>query len=312
MIFRASQDIALIKEGLLRFSDKRCAMLVESDKDLEVALECGIKEVYATKKVGYQLETYLLNATTSDLKEGAAGLMVEANDSTDFMELKQELKSEGLEVKVLAPTVAWSELKLDANGLIPVVVQDYLTEEVLMLAYMNEEAYYTTLKTGRMTYYSRSRQEQWMKGLTSGHFQYVKTLRIDCDKDTILARVAQVGAACHTGNKTCFYTDIASREEERVNPYKVLERDYKVIENRKNHPKEGSYTNYLFDKGLDKILKKVGEEATEIVIAAKNEKDSAREVTYEIADFLYHLMVLMADKGISWEDVARELVNRSN
>ncbi len=145
-----------------------------------------------------------------------------------------------------------------------------------------------------MTYFSRSRKELWTKGMTSGHIQYVKSLTADCDYDTILAKVSQVGAACHTGNPTCFFNEIVKKEYVEKNPLKVLEDVYEIILDRKAHPKEGSYTNYLFDKGIDKILKKVGEEATEIVIAAKN--PDPEEVKYEISDFLYHMMVLMAEE----------------
>ena len=159
-----------------------------------------------------------------------------------------------------------------------------------------------------MTYWSRSRNELWTKGMTSGHFQYVKSLSIDCDNDTILARVSQIGAACHTGNRTCFYRDLVERENETKNPLRVLEDVYNVILDRKVHPKEGSYTNYLFDKGIDKILKKVGEEATELVIAAKN--PDPEEIKYEMSDLLYHAMVLMAEKGVTWEDITKELANR--
>ena len=190
----------------------------------------------------------------------------------------------------------------------PVVVQDYRTDEVLMLAYMNEEAFYTTLKLGRMTYWSRSRQELWTKGLTSGHFQYVKQWSIDCDNDTILAKVSQVGAACHTGNRTCFYRDLVKKEFNNVNPLEVFENVYQIIKDRKEHPKEVSYTNYLFDKGIDKILKKVGEECTELVIAAKN--PDPEEIKYEMSDFLYHAMVLMVERGVTWEDITEELANR--
>lgn len=177
-----------------------------------------------------------------------------------------------------------------------------------MLAYMNEEAFDQTIKTGRMTYFSRSRQSLWVKGETSGHFQYVKSLTIDCDHDTLLAEVDQVGAACHTGNPTCFYQPIAGAGGDVKNPLQIFETVYETIMDRKEHPKEGSYTNYLFDKGIDKILKKVGEEATEIVIAAKN--PDPEEVKYEMADFLYHAMVLMAEKGIDWEDIIQEMAER--
>ena len=159
-----------------------------------------------------------------------------------------------------------------------------------------------------MTYFSRSRQEQWIKGETSGHYQYVKSLTIDCDKDTLLAKVEQIGAACHTGNRTCFFQPIVGSDYDAKNPLQVFESVYHTIEDRKEHPKEGSYTNYLFEKGLDKILKKVGEEATEVVIAAKN--PNPEEVKYELSDFLYHAMVLMVEKGITWEDITQELAER--
>lgn len=177
-----------------------------------------------------------------------------------------------------------------------------------MLAYMNAEAFDRTVKTGRMTYYSRSRKELWVKGETSGHYQYVKSLTIDCDKDTLLAKVDQVGAACHTGNPTCFFQPLVGTDYDGKNPLQIFEKVYATIVDRREHPKEGSYTNYLFDKGLDKILKKVGEEATEIVIAAKNK--NPEEVKYELADFLYHAMVLMVEKGVSWEDIIKELADR--
>ena len=226
----------------------------------------------------------------------------------DYIFIKTILKNDGIAVKEYIATAEFVEFKTDDAGLIPVIVQDYQTNEVLMMAYMNEEAYNHTVKTGRMTYYSRSRKELWEKGLTSGHFQYLKSLEMDCDKDTLLAKVYQVGAACHTGSRTCFYTNIYKKDYKDNNPHKVFEDVYNVILDRKKNPKEGSYTNYLFDKGIDKILKKVGEEATEIVIAAKNPE--AEEIKYEIADFLYHVMVLMVERGVSWEDIMKELANR--
>lgn len=226
----------------------------------------------------------------------------------DLIALKKELESEGIKTELLKSPFKWDELKKDANGLIPVIVQDIVSNEVLMLAYMNEESFNMTLDTGIMTYYSRSRSELWKKGDTSGHYQYVKNLSLDCDKDTILAKVIQIGNACHTGARSCFFNEVANKKYDKANPYTVLEDVYNVIMDRKANPKEGSYTNYLFDKGIDKILKKVGEEATEIVIAAKNPEPE--ESKYEIADFLYHAMVLMALKGITWEDVIRELANR--
>ena len=156
----------------------------------------------------------------------------------------------------LKSSIAWSDFKLNSDGMVPVIAQDYQTNEVLMLAYMNEEAFNTTLETGKMTYWSRSRNELWTKGLTSGHLQFVKSLTLDCDNDTILAKVSQVGVACHTGNPSCFFNEIVKKEYIEKNPLKVFETVYNIIEDRKNNPKEGSYTNYLFDKGIDKILKK--------------------------------------------------------
>lgn len=230
------------------------------------------------------------------------------SDTQEIMNIKQELKKDGVDVNVFESKMNYSEFKLNSDGLIPVVVQDYKTNEVLMLAYMNEEAFDNTIKTGRMTYYSRSRKELWIKGLTSGHYQYVKSLSIDCDNDTLLAKVKQIGAACHTGKRSCFYTELVKKEYDDTNPLMVFEDVFNVIKDRKVNPKEGSYTNYLFDKGIDKILKKVGEEATEIVIAAKN--PDKEEIKYEISDFLYHVMVLMAEKEVSWEDITRELARR--
>lgn len=231
-----------------------------------------------------------------------------SRDTVDYMQLKEEFRAGGYSMNVMESAIAWEEFRLNGDGLIPVVVQDYRTDQVLMLAYMNEEAFQMTLRIGKMTYWSRSRKELWVKGLTSGHFQYVRSLSADCDKDTILARVSQVGAACHTGEISCFFNELVKKQYDETNPRKVFEDVYGVIMDRKEHPKEGSYTNYLFDKGIDKILKKVGEEATEIIIAAKN--PDPEEIKYEISDFLYHVMVLMAERGVTWDDIMRELARR--
>lgn len=236
------------------------------------------------------------------------GVMTNYFENKEIYKAKLALKNQGVCVELFESSIDFSEFTVNADGLVPTIVQDYQTKEVLMLAYMNAESYQKTCETGRMTYYSRSRKELWCKGDTSGHYQYVKSLALDCDKDTILAQVRQIGAACHTGSHTCFYTELAKKDYVDTNPLTVLTEDYDVIMDRKKHPKEGSYTNYLFDKGIDKILKKCGEEATEICIAAKN--PDAEEVKYEIADYLYHLMVLMAECGIDWGDVMKELANR--
>lgn len=222
--------------------------------------------------------------------------------------LKSLCADNGIPVHTFETACSWEAFKKNSDGMVPVVVQDYKTDEVLMVAYMNEEAYQHTLLTGKMTYYSRSRKQLWIKGETSGHYQYAKSLTADCDMDTILAKVSQTGAACHTGSRSCFFNELMKTDYKETNPLKVFEEVLSVIRDRKVHPKEGSYTNYLFDKGIDKILKKLGEEATEIVIAAKN--PNPNEIKYEISDFLYHMMVLMVEKGISWEEITEELSNR--
>lgn len=228
----------------------------------------------------------------------------------DIMALKNLCKENGILVETLDAALQWKDFQKNPEGLVPVIAQDHRTGEVLMMAYMNEEAYEQTIRTGRMTYFSRSRGQLWLKGETSGHFQYVKSLTADCDKDTILAKISQVGAACHTGARSCFFHEILKKDQEETgsNPLRVFQEVFGVIQDRKVHPKEGSYTNYLFDKGIDKILKKLGEEATEIVIAAKN--PGANEIKYEISDFLYHMMVLMAEKNIGWEEITEELAKR--
>ncbi|MCM1325512.1 MAG: bifunctional phosphoribosyl-AMP cyclohydrolase/phosphoribosyl-ATP diphosphatase HisIE [Bacteroidales bacterium] len=227
----------------------------------------------------------------------------------EILSLKELCKENNIPVESLKAAFKWSDFNLNTDGLVPVVVQDYKTSEVLMVAYMNEEAYENTLKTGKMTYFSRSRQELWLKGATSGHYQYVKSLSADCDMDTILAKVSQVGAACHTGARSCFFNEITKKEyADNKNPLQVFQDVFDVIKDRRVHPKEGSYTNYLFEKGIDKMLKKLGEEATEIVIAAKN--PNPNEIKYEISDFLYHMMVLMAEKDITWEEITEELAQR--
>ena len=217
----------------------------------------------------------------------------------------------GISVNTFESPLKWEDMKLNEDGLLPKRIHCSGSQESRgSHGGLHESGSFgETLATGRIIYYSRSRQELWTKGLTSGHFQYGEAAPwIDCDNDTLLAQVAQTGAACHTGNRSCFYRTLVEKESPHVNPLKVLEEVYGVIEDRKLHPKEGSYTNYLFEKGIDKILKKVGEECTEIVIAAKN--PNPEEIKYEIADFLYHCMVLMAEKGVTWEDITEELAHR--
>ncbi|WP_102411041.1 bifunctional phosphoribosyl-AMP cyclohydrolase/phosphoribosyl-ATP diphosphatase HisIE [Beduinella massiliensis] len=202
-----------------------------------------------------------------------------------------------------------SAIKFDEHGLVPAVAQDAKTGAVLMLAYMNEESLRRTIDTGYATYYSRSRKTLWKKGETSGHVQRVREILYDCDGDTLLLKVVQTGAACHTGAYSCFQNALLAPQETEANPgAKVLQEVYNVVLDRMANPKEGSYTNYLLDKGVEKIAKKVGEEATETVIAAiKNDKD---ETCYEASDLLYHLLVLLAQRGITLDEIWTELASR--
>ncbi|MGN0157617.1 MAG: bifunctional phosphoribosyl-AMP cyclohydrolase/phosphoribosyl-ATP diphosphatase HisIE [Brotaphodocola sp.] len=324
-------NIDLIKEASDRFGSEKIYVKIADEKQLKrmeefeqlgasgLVLDSSIFSA-AMGSHASDLQSALIllisdgtneDAFASCMKEKAAGGMIlTAPELADknFMEIKQNLAEQGIAVDVFHASMEWNQFKTNSDGLVPVIVQDYKTSEVLMLAYMNEQAYLDTIRTGKMHYYSRSRQAQWMKGETSGHFQYVKSLKLDCDNDTMLAKVHQIGPACHTGSRSCFFQTLTEKEYKETNPLKVFEHVFQVILDRKAHPKEGSYTNYLFDKGIDKILKKVGEEATEIVIAAKN--PDPEEIKYEISDFLYHVMVLMAVKGVTWEEITEELANR--
>ncbi|MBQ6564519.1 MAG: bifunctional phosphoribosyl-AMP cyclohydrolase/phosphoribosyl-ATP diphosphatase HisIE [Clostridia bacterium] len=202
-----------------------------------------------------------------------------------------------------------SEIRFDEHGLVPAIAQDIRTGEVLMLAYMNEESLRLTLETGYATYFSRSRKQLWKKGETSGHVQQVMDMRYDCDGDTILMKVIQTGNACHTGHYSCFFNSILEADPDEVPANAgILQSVYDVISDRRVHPQEGSYTNYLFDKGVEKMCKKVGEEASETIIAAM--KWNKEEVTYEVADLMYHLLVLMNQQGVTPDDVYEELARR--
>ena len=197
------------------------------------------------------------------------------------------------------------DLKFDANGLIPAIVQDHYTKEVLTLAYMNAESLAITIDEGRTCFFSRSRQQLWRKGETSGNVQHVVSITADCDKDALVVEVVKDGPACHTGAESCFFRPVYLSEELKAFSYEGL---YRLIQGRKTDPKEGSYTTYLFEKGLDKILKKVGEECTEVIIGGR--KEDREETIYEIADLTYHVMVLMVQRGITLEDVTAELEKR--
>lgn len=317
-------NIELIKEASKRFGKNK--ILVCADAKEQILDNLSTLKEYTSGAI--LLDSLFLNDFTDvdlivvkndgnldDIKSllgnngvsGVSGDIVN-NISDELYLVKRDLYNAGISTDIFVSPYDFDDFKKDSSGLVTVVVQDVKTSQVLQVAYMNQEAYEATIATGIMTYYSRSRKCLWVKGETSGHYQYVKSLTADCDLDTILADVVQIGGACHTGSYSCFFNEIAKKECDEVNPYKVFENVFSVILDRKVNPKEGSYTNYLFDKGIDKILKKVGEEATEIVIAAKNPEKE--EVKYEIADFLYHVMVLMAECDLTWEDITEELANR--
>jgi len=196
-------------------------------------------------------------------------------------------------------------LKFDESGLIPAIVQDYATHEVLSLAYMNRESLKISLAEGRTCFWSRSRKCLWRKGETSGNMQRIVAVRSDCDGDALVVEVKKAGPACHTGAESCFFNELY--EDDEIKPF-AMRALMELIEGRRSDPREGSYTTYLFQKGRDKILKKVGEECTEVIVAGA--KGDREETLYELGDLAYHAMVLMCEMGISYEDVVRELAKR--
>ena len=316
-------NVEIVKEASERFGSDKIAVMLNKDYDFSKIKQLkydGVSLIIADScaneciGLGIKVLAFNCNFTFNDMVEfGKQDKVYGISDNSfagdfDFLNFKAQLKEEGVNTIVFESAMSFDQFKKNSDGMIPVVVQDYKTDKVLMVAYMNEEAFNLTIKTGKMTYFSRSRNEIWVKGVTSGHFQYVKELSMDCDLDTMLAKVYQVGVPCHTGADTCFFNTLVKKEYDESNPMRVFEDVYNVILDRKKNPKEGSYTNYLFDKRIDNILKKVGEEATEIVIAAKN--PDPQEVKYEISDFLYHVMVLMAEKGVSWKEITKELSRR--
>ena len=197
------------------------------------------------------------------------------------------------------------DLKFDANGLIPAVVQDYFSKQVLTVAYMNKESLEISMKEGRTCFFSRSRQQLWRKGETSGNTQEIVTIKADCDLDALVVEVIKKGPACHTGNESCFFNPVYQNENQQDFSIEAL---YQLLVGRKTDPKEGSYTTYLFQKGIDKILKKVGEECTEVIVAGKG--GDREETIFEISDLMYHVMVLMVEMGIAPKDVFAQLASR--
>lgn len=198
-----------------------------------------------------------------------------------------------------------NELKFDEKGLIPAVVQDYFSKQVLTVAYMNRQSLEISMKEGRTCFFSRSRQQLWRKGETSGNTQEIVTIKTDCDMDALVVEVIKKGPACHTGAESCFFNPVYQSEEHQDFSLEAL---YQLLVGRKTTPKEGSYTTYLFQKGIDKILKKVGEECTEVIVAGKG--GSKEETIFEIADLAYHVMVLMVEMGIEPKDIFAQLESR--
>ena len=197
------------------------------------------------------------------------------------------------------------DLKFDEKGLIPAVVQDYFSKQVLTVAYMNRESLEISMREGRTCFFSRSRQQLWRKGETSGNTQEIVTIKADCDLDALVVEVIKKGPACHTGSESCFFNPLYQSETQQDFSMEAL---YELLKGRKTHPKEGSYTTYLYQKGIDKILKKVGEECTEVIVAGKG-GDKA-ETIFEISDLAYHVMVLMVEMGIEPKDIFAQLASR--
>ena len=281
--YSKDSNIAVTEEVSLKFGKDKIVISVKDENTYsefaDIIKEYACETVYLGNKFkeAFSLSPIPVIACLPDVSldklieiiaqnnvSGVAGEMINKNVK-QIDSLKMLLKGNGISMAALEANISWEEFKKNSDGMVPVIVQDYKTDAVLMLAYMNKEA--------------------------------------------ILAKVSQMGAACHTGSYSCFFNSIMEKEDAKAsNPLKVFEDVFAVILDRKVNPKEGSYTNYLFDKGIDKILKKLGEEATEIVIAAKN--PNPNEIKYEISDFLYHMMVLMAEKGITWEEIIEDLAKR--
>ena len=297
-------DMALYPDAMLRFGIERCVCYKEPGADVRPESEDMTIICETCLQVSVNSDIPALLAEAGDVDS----LVLKIDDGdidTDYYAIKYVLKNMGYDVSVFESDIDPDTFHWDDRGLIPCVVQDATNGEVLMMAYMNKESYEITCRTGRMTYWSRSRKELWIKGDTSGHYQYVVSMDVDCDEDTLLAKVRQVGAACHTGNRSCFYRNLFSKESIRSNPETVLRDMYSVVKEQKGHPKDN-----VLGQGLDKILKKVAEEASDIIIAAKN--PDPEEVIYETSDLLYHLMSLMAEKDISWDDIVEELSKRES
>lgn len=267
-----------------------------------------IKEVVGVPIIVSSYSTKAEEMADMVLKTDAESISLYNLSKMDIMDIKQNFAKEHIEVSTLQSAIEFEEFDLDEEGCIPCVVQDYKTKEVLMTAFINQEAYEEMIRLGRMVYYDKKRKQLWRKGETSGNIQYIKELDIDCDKDTILAKVSQIGTACHTGSRSCFFTQLVKKEYDDTNPLTIFEDLFQKMKENKKNPKENEYTNYLFEKGMDKILKKMGEEYMDIIFAAKNKE--MEEITYNMSDFLFYFMVMMVECGLEWSDITTELAER--
>lgn len=328
-------DISIVRESSDRFGSERIVVTIDLStcqdpvSYAKLLKENGAGEllllhydnideyIELVKKIRNEVGISVIASSYSTEEEKIARIMSETSAEAislynlarhDVMSIKQSCRKENVPVNLFESAISFADFKKDEKGLVPCIVQDYKNGQVLMMAYMNEESFNKTIETGRMTYYSRSRQELWIKGDTSGHYQFVKALDIDCDKDTILAKVSQIGAACHTGNRSCFFTPLVKKEYNDKNPLTVFKDVYDTIADRRKNPKAGSYSNYLFDKGIDKMLSKFGDQATEVIIKAKN--PDPEDLKFEISDLMYFLMTIMVEKNMTWDDVTKELAER--
>ncbi len=238
---------------------------------------------------------------------GAFGPMIN-DQTTDIMFLKNDLFSKGILTQINTSTMDWSCFNLNHDGLISVITQDYSTKEVLDHGYMNEEAFNLTLQKGKMHYYDTDTNEVYMHGFETKECQYIKSLSVDCDHRSLLAKVSQIGNACSTGNHSCFFNEILKTEYMEKNTVKILENIYNVIHERKHHPREGSFTNELLDAGLNEISKRLLNEATNIVLSAKD--NDAQALSGEISDLIFFIMVLMTEYELNWDDISNELTQR--
>ncbi|SER62710.1 bifunctional phosphoribosyl-AMP cyclohydrolase/phosphoribosyl-ATP diphosphatase HisIE [Lachnobacterium bovis] len=242
--------------------------------------------------------------------ENVRGICVDYTYSKelDVMKLKNQLVQNNIRMDNYEPELHWDDLKKNSDKMVPVIVQDYRNDEVLMLAYMNKEAFNATIASGKMTYWSRSRNELWVKGETSGHFQYVKSLTADCDFDTILAKVSQIGAACHTGNRTCFFNNIIKKEYVEKSPIRALDSIYKSIKDFRDNASDRVENELLLDSGTDEILQNVGEKFINILLSYKSIDETNFKI--EMSDFLCKIMILMVEKGVTWEDIIKEMSSK--